>query len=202
MCTQALIEKVLEGANAPVDEAAEERKGGAGDIGKFLLSAGEKTLVGLGHVPKELAAAKGLTVKVQPLPGPHHPNITPQIPGTPAYPPPPTHPHAPPSHACTVPGTPQLPHAASHGVPGCPCTQEWADELLKMMPGGVIVEETDEIIKISMAADAEKGVFPLKVRDAAIDAGFKLLKAKGLVPDTADDSDDDVNYAEAAGVEW
>jgi hypothetical protein len=41
-----------------------------------------------------------------------------------------------------------------------------------------------------------------QARDAAIDGGFKLLKAKGLVPDNADDSDDDVNYAEAAGVEW
>ncbi len=28
-----LLDKVLEGANAPVDEAAEERKGGAANIG-------------------------------------------------------------------------------------------------------------------------------------------------------------------------
>jgi hypothetical protein len=61
----ALLEKVLEGANAPVDEAAEERKGGAGDIGKFLLSAGETQLVALGHVPKALAESKGLGVKVR-----------------------------------------------------------------------------------------------------------------------------------------
>eukprot|EP00887_Chlorella_sp_A99_P005494 scaffold1.g5494.t1 len=30
----ALLEKVMEGSNQPVDEAAEERKGGAGDLGK------------------------------------------------------------------------------------------------------------------------------------------------------------------------
>lgn len=47
-----------------MDEAAEERKGGAGDLGKFLLSAGETQLVGLAHVPKALAEAKGLTLKV------------------------------------------------------------------------------------------------------------------------------------------
>lgn len=30
-----LLEAVLEGANVPVDESAEERKGGAGDLGAF-----------------------------------------------------------------------------------------------------------------------------------------------------------------------
>ncbi|KAL6756720.1 hypothetical protein V8C86DRAFT_2643538 [Haematococcus lacustris] len=137
----ALLEKVLEGANVVVDESAEERKGGAGDIGKFLLSAGETQLVGIAHVPKALAEEKKLTVK------------------------------------------------------------EWVEELMKYMPKSEIVEESEEIIKVLMKADQEAGVFPLKVRDAAIDAGFKLLKAKGLVPEN-DDSDDDVNYAEAAGVEW
>lgn len=79
--------------------------------------------------------------------------------------------------------------------------QEWAERLMTMMPKAKILEETDEIIKIVMPADTDNNVFPLKARDAAIDAGFKLLREKGLVP-VADDSDDDVNYAEAAGVEW
>jgi hypothetical protein len=73
---------------------------------------------------------------------------------------------------------------------------------MKHMPGSTIVEETEETCKLVMKADTDNNVFPLKARDAAIDAGFKLLKAKGLVPENADDSDDDVNYAEAAGVEW
>lgn len=34
--------RVLAGMNAEVDEAAEERKGGAGHLGKMLLSAGDK----------------------------------------------------------------------------------------------------------------------------------------------------------------
>ena len=45
------------------------------------------------------------------------------------------------------------------------------------------------------------GKFPLKLRDTAIAAGIALLKTKGLIP-LNDSSDDDVNYAEAAGVEW
>lgn len=36
MCARAAA-----GMNAPVDEGAEERKGGAGEIGKMLLSAGD-----------------------------------------------------------------------------------------------------------------------------------------------------------------
>lgn len=138
----SLLEKVLEGANLEVDENAEERRGGAGSLGKFLLSAGETKLVAIGHVPKALAEAKGLTVK------------------------------------------------------------EWATELMQQMPKSKILEETEEVIKIEMDADTDNNVFPLKARDAAIDAGFKLLKKKGLVPENAEDSDDDINYAEAAGVEW
>lgn len=137
-----LLEKVLEGLNAPVDEAAEERKGGAGDIGKFIHSAGESVLVSICHVPKELSDAKALTA------------------------------------------------------------QEWVDEVVKALPKAVVTKVSDEVFKIVTPADTDNNVFPLKVRDAAIDIGFKLLKTKGLVPSNADDSDDDVNYAEAAGVEW
>ena len=39
----------------------------------------------------------------------------------------------------------------------------------------------------------------VRVQEEARAAGA-LLREKGLLP--ADDSDDDVNYAEAAGVEW
>lgn len=55
--------------------------------------------------------------------------------------------------------------------------------------------------QLSAKADPEGGKFPLKMRDAVIASGLALLKTKGLIPE-ADESDDDVNYAEAAGVEW
>jgi hypothetical protein len=54
----ALLDAVLEGMNAEVDPAGEERKGGAGAIGKLLLSAGDKTLTMVCHVPKELQEEK------------------------------------------------------------------------------------------------------------------------------------------------
>ncbi|KAG2424811.1 hypothetical protein HXX76_014233 [Chlamydomonas incerta] len=53
-----LMDAVLEGFNAPVDEAAEERKGGASGLGKMLLSAGDKTVALLCHIPKVLQEEK------------------------------------------------------------------------------------------------------------------------------------------------
>jgi hypothetical protein len=43
---------------------------------------------------------------------------------------------------------------------------------------------------------------PFLQRDDAINAGFAWFREKGLIPANDDSSDDDVNYAEAAGVEW
>ncbi|KAI7836232.1 hypothetical protein COHA_009872 [Chlorella ohadii] len=138
----ALLEKVMEGANAPVDEAAEERKGGAGDLAKCFLSAGDKQLAMFFHLPKQLAADKGVTLK------------------------------------------------------------EWAAAVLAPVEGHQVVEESEEFLKVVSPLDQEKGRFPLKQRDDAINAGFAWFREKGLIPAGGDSSDDDVNYAEAAGVEW
>jgi hypothetical protein len=46
----SLLEVALEGMNAEVDEAAEERKGGAGHLGKMLLSAGPSKVILIAHV--------------------------------------------------------------------------------------------------------------------------------------------------------
>lgn len=128
----------MEGANAEVDEAAEERKGGAGDIGKLFASAGDDQLAVMIHVPA--AIAEKLSVK------------------------------------------------------------EWAETVAKDV--GLEVNSIEgEFAKLSAKADPEGGKFPLKMRDAVIASGLALLKTKGLIPE-ADESDDDVNYAEAAGVEW
>ena len=78
--------------------------------------------------------------------------------------------------------------------------KEWVDTVSSAIKGE-IVEMKDEVAKVKVAADQAAGRFPLKMRDEAIAAGLGLLKSKGLIP-LQDDSDDDVNYAEAAGVEW
>lgn len=78
--------------------------------------------------------------------------------------------------------------------------KEWTEAVCSAIKGD-IVEIGDEFAKFKAAADQEAGRFPLKMRDEAIAAGLALLKAKGLIPEGGSDSDD-VNYAEAAGVEW
>ncbi|EFN59421.1 expressed protein [Chlorella variabilis] len=138
----ALLEKVMEGANVEVDEAAEERKGGAGDLGKCFLSAGDKQLAVYFHLPKALSEAKGISLK------------------------------------------------------------EWSAAVLGPVEGHQIIEESEEFLKAVSPQDQEKGYFPLKQRDDAINAGFAWFREKGLIPAADDSSSDDVNYAEAAGVEW
>lgn len=58
-----LLQHLLDAANVQVDESAEERKGGAGDLGKAFLSAGDKQLAIIFHVPVELSATKNVTMQ-------------------------------------------------------------------------------------------------------------------------------------------
>ncbi len=78
--------------------------------------------------------------------------------------------------------------------------KEWVDAVAGAIKAEV-VEIGEEFAKFKVAADPENGIFPLKVRDAAIAAGLALLKSKGLIP-LNDSESDEINYAEAAGVEW
>eukprot|EP00184_Porphyridium_aerugineum_P008233 CAMPEP_0184691140 /NCGR_PEP_ID=MMETSP0313-20130426/55_1 /TAXON_ID=2792 /ORGANISM="Porphyridium aerugineum, Strain SAG 1380-2" /LENGTH=178 /DNA_ID=CAMNT_0027148795 /DNA_START=65 /DNA_END=601 /DNA_ORIENTATION=+ len=48
----ALIEEVMKGMNVEVDENAEERRGGSGNIGKLIVSAGETQLAAMTYVPE------------------------------------------------------------------------------------------------------------------------------------------------------
>jgi hypothetical protein len=137
-----LLQILLDGSNQPVDESAEERKGGAGDLGKAFLSAGDAQLAMIFHVPAELSAAKGIKM------------------------------------------------------------QAWVDAVLApVKEHAQVVEQTEEVTKVVVPGNAEEGRFPLKMRDACTAAGFAFLRENGLIP-VDDSSDDDVNYAEAAGVEW
>jgi hypothetical protein len=58
-----LLQEVMNGANVQVDESAEERKGGADDLGKAFLSAGDKHLAVMFNVPAAVSQAKGVTMQ-------------------------------------------------------------------------------------------------------------------------------------------
>lgn len=57
----ALLDCCLAGANKKIDPNEEEKKGGAGDLGKIFFSAGKVKLIAVAHVPKELGVTKNFT---------------------------------------------------------------------------------------------------------------------------------------------
>jgi len=81
---------------------------------------------------------------------------------------------------------------------------DWMQAICDSGIKGKIVGSVEKnLLKASAAADRNNNLFPLKMRDTAIGAGFSYLRKKGLVVDA--DSDDDVDYAgmaEAGGIEW
>lgn len=78
--------------------------------------------------------------------------------------------------------------------------REWVDAVAGAIKAEVI-DEQPEYIKAVAKGDPSNDRFPLKMRDVAISAGFEFLRGKQLVLDEESD-EDDVNYAEAAGIEW
>lgn len=132
-----MLKLVMDGANKEVDPEGDDRKGGAGDLGKIFMSAGEKELAMYVHVPKECQEKLVMT--------------------------------------------------------------EWVDAVCKDVPSPVITPIDEFFMKVTVDANPDKGHFPLKMRDAAIGAGFAFLRSKGLVMD--DDSDDDINYADDCGID-
>ena len=81
---------------------------------------------------------------------------------------------------------------------------EWLQTVCDSGIKGKIVDTVENhCLKAEAPADRNNNLFPLKMRDTAIGAGFAFLRKKGLVVDA--DSDDDVDYAgmaEAGGIEW
>lgn len=83
------------------------------------------------------------------------------------------------------------------------CTElglhEYFNAVLTRIKDPNVVEVNEHMLKCEVQGDPDKGIFPLKLRDEVIAAGFEFLRSKNLILDDA--SDDDENYAEAAGVD-
>jgi len=89
-----------------------------------------------------------------------------------------------------------VPPEAAVGAP----IKDWATVIAEAM-SGTVVSCTDTDVVIEAKGDSGKGLYPLKMRDVGINSSFAWLKKSGLVPED-DSSDDDVNLAEEAGIEW
>lgn len=64
---------------------------------------------------------------------------------------------------------------------------------------GKAVPAGDKMAACEIAGNPDKNIFPLKLRDECISAGFDFLRAKGLIME--DGSDDDINFADDCGVD-
>jgi hypothetical protein len=139
-----LLEAAMAGANKPVDPDGDDRKGGAGELGKCFLSCDEKNYCAmLMHMPKDKQGDLSL--------------------------------------------------------------KEWAETMISSpdVRGEIIFESEDgSTIKAVAKQNSEHELFPLKQRDAAINASFRMLKEKKLVADDDSESDDMGAMYEDNGVEW
>merc|ERR1712066_855107 len=70
----------------------------------------------------------------------------------------------------------------------CNC-EEWLKAVLANFSGEVVSTAKD-ICTGKVAADADKGVFPLKIREPMILEANNFLRKKGLFPEDNDDDDD------------
>jgi len=73
--------------------------------------------------------------------------------------------------------------------------REWLKKVIDTF-GGEVVEGSTLLAKGIVKADADKGKFPLKMKEPCITEAIAYLKAKGLFPDKDDDSDDDYVFGD------
>lgn len=65
---------------------------------------------------------------------------------------------------------------------------------------GKVTDLSENFGKAEAAGDPDNNLFPLKMRDQAIAAGFEFLRSKSLILDD-DGSDDDINFADECGID-
>jgi hypothetical protein len=122
--------------NAEPDPTAEERKGGAGHIGKMVFSAGAKSLIMVAYVPAD-----------------KQPKV----------------------------------NAAT-----------WMAEVAKAVGGKMLGEGSAGYALGEAPGNADKSLFPIKMKDAALAEAINFLKERGCFPDLPDDSDDDPAFGDDA----
>jgi hypothetical protein len=73
--------------------------------------------------------------------------------------------------------------------------KEWLEKVLSLFSGKVLSEGADYSTGV-IATDSDKGVFPLKIREALILEANNFLRKKGLFPEDNGDSDDDYVFGD------
>jgi len=73
---------------------------------------------------------------------------------------------------------------------------EWLQKVVGLHPGGEILSTAKDMCSGCIPANADKGVFPLKIREGLILEANNFLRAKGLFPEDDGDSDDDMVFGD------
>lgn len=72
---------------------------------------------------------------------------------------------------------------------------EWLEVVVKSQ-GGKLVTKGKDVSTGVVCADADKGIFPLKIREPMILEANNFLRKKGLFPEDNDDDDDDYVFGD------
>jgi len=74
--------------------------------------------------------------------------------------------------------------------------EEWLQKVVSMHGGGKVLSSAKDYCSGCIPADADKGVFPLKIREGLIIEANNFLRSKGLFPEDTGDSDDDMVFGD------
>jgi len=74
--------------------------------------------------------------------------------------------------------------------------EEWISKVLGLHSGGKTVTVAKDYCVGIIPTDADKGVFPLKIREGLILEANNFLRGKGLFPEDNGDSDDDMVFGD------
>lgn len=136
-----LLVETMKACNAKSDPTEEERKGGAGKIGKIVLSCTHDALALVAYVPSDLSEQCNAKAWLE-----HTINMI-----------------------CD--GEKNAALVATLSACGSVDTANW--------------------YKAQVGKNADKNLFPMKMRDNAITHAYDYLKKRGLFPDGTDDDDED-----------
>jgi len=73
--------------------------------------------------------------------------------------------------------------------------EEWIKKVLQEQNGTVVAKAKDYCTGV-VKANADKGIFPLKIRESMILSANNFLRSKGLFPDNDSDDDDDYVFGD------
>jgi len=128
-----LLEESMHAMNEECDPSEEERKGGAGKVGKMIFSSGTERLAIVCNVPAD-----------------KHDKIK---------------------------------------------AKDWMAIICEQV-GGRVVRGDDSLACGEVVKDTDKNIFPIKVKDEALNLSLQHLKKNGLFPDKADDSDEEFVFGD------